>query len=45
MEKIEPVAAYIRVSTVEQKLHGLSLDAQKMKLKEYAKAHNMKIVE
>ena len=44
MEKIEPVAAYIRVSTTEQKLHGLSLDAQKMKLKEYAKKHNMKIV-
>lgn len=45
MEKIEPVAAYIRVSTTEQKLHGLSLDAQKMKLIEYAKNHNMKIVE
>lgn len=45
MEKIEPVAAYIRVSTTEQKLHGLSLDAQKMKLKEYAKTHNMRIVE
>ena len=45
MEKIEPVAAYIRVSTTEQKLHGLSLDAQKMKLIAYAKAHGMKIVE
>ena len=45
MNKIEPVAAYIRVSTTEQKLHGLSLDAQKMKLKEYAKKHDMKIVE
>lgn len=45
MKKIEPVAAYIRVSTTEQKLHGLSLDAQKMKLKEYAKNHDMKIVE
>lgn len=44
MQKIEPVAAYIRVSTTEQKLHGLSLDAQKMKLKEYAKNHHMKIV-
>ena len=44
MNRIEPVAAYIRVSTTEQKLHGLSLDAQKMKLKEYAKKHNMKIV-
>lgn len=45
MKKIEPVAAYIRVSTTEQKLHGLSLDAQKMKLIAYAKAHGMKIVE
>lgn len=43
--KIERVAAYVRVSTQEQKLHGLSLDAQKMKLNEYAKANNMKIVE
>ncbi len=42
---VELVAAYVRVSTQEQKLHGLSLDAQKMKLTEYAKAHNMKIVE
>ena len=45
MNKIELVAAYIRVSTTEQKLHGLSLDAQKMKLIAYAKAHGMKIVE
>lgn len=43
--KIERVAAYIRVSTQEQKLHGLSLDAQKEKLKEYAKKHGLKIVE
>ena len=42
---VELVAAYVRVSTQEQKLHGLSLDAQKMKLEEYAKEHNMKIVE
>ena len=33
---VELVAAYVRVSTQEQKLHGLSLDAQKMKLAEYA---------
>lgn len=44
MKKIVPVAAYIRVSSTEQKLHGLSLDAQKMKLKQYAKAHDMRIV-
>ena len=42
--KIERVAAYIRVSTQEQKLHGLSLDAQKMKLTEYAAKNNMRIV-
>ena len=45
MKKIERVACYIRVSHTEQALHGLSLDAQKMKLKEYAKAHDMRIVE
>lgn len=45
MNRIENVAGYIRVSHTEQKLHGLSLDAQKMKLKEYAKKHNMRIVE
>ena len=43
--KLERVAAYVRVSSTEQKLHGLSLDAQKMKLNDYAKKHNMKIVE
>ena len=42
---VECVAAYVRVSHQEQKLHGLSLDAQKMKLTEYAEQHNMKIVE
>lgn len=45
MEKIERVAAYVRVSHTEQKLHGLSLDAQKMKLTEYAEKNHMKIVE
>lgn len=43
--KIERVAAYVRVSHQEQKLHGLSLDAQRMKLTEYAEANGMKIVE
>ena len=42
---IEEVAAYVRVSSQEQKLHGLSIDAQKQKLTEYADAHNLKIVE
>ena len=43
--RAELVAAYVRVSTQEQKLHGLSLDAQKMKLTEYAEKNNMRIVE
>ena len=42
---IEKIACYIRVSTDEQKLHGISLDAQIDKLTEYAKTHNLKIVE
>lgn len=42
---VELVAAYVRVSHQEQKLHGLSLDAQKMKLTEYAEKNNMRIVE
>lgn len=41
---IEEVAAYIRVSTQEQKLHGISIEAQEQKLKEYAEKNNMKIV-
>ncbi len=45
MQKIELVAAYVRVSSQEQKLHGYSLDAQKMKLTEYAEKNNMRIVE
>lgn len=42
---IEEVAAYVRVSTTEQKMHGISIDAQTQKLTEYAENHNMKIVE
>jgi DNA invertase Pin-like site-specific DNA recombinase len=45
MQYIEEVAAYVRVSTTEQKMHGISIDAQKEKLTEYAENHNMKIVE
>lgn len=41
---LERVACYIRVSTEEQKLHGISLDAQILKLTEYAEKHNLKIV-
>ena len=43
-KRIERVAAYVSVSTEEQRLHGLSLDAQKMKLTEYAEKNNMMIV-
>lgn len=43
-KKIELVVCYIRVSTQEQKLHGISLDAQRDKLKEYAEKHGLKIV-
>lgn len=42
---IEEVAAYIRVSSQEQKMHGLSLEAQEQTLREYAEKNNMKIVE
>ena len=40
----ERTAAYIRVSTMEQKLHGLSLDAQRDTLKRYAESHDLEIV-
>lgn len=38
-------ALYIRVSTEEQALHGYSLDAQRDNLTEFAKKHNMLIVD
>lgn len=38
-------ALYIRVSTEEQALHGLSLEAQKADLTRYAKEHNYEIVD
>ena len=44
-EMIERIACYIRVSTQEQKLHGLSLDAQRDKLLHYAEEHGLKIIE
>ena len=43
--KVERVACYVRVSSQEQKLHGLSLDAQRMKLQEYADKNKMKIID
>lgn len=41
---MERVACYIRVSSEEQKLHGISLDAQIDKLQTYADSHNLHIV-
>ena len=44
-EMVERIACYIRVSSQEQKLHGLSLDAQRDKLRQYTEEHNLKIIE
>lgn len=44
-KKIIRIACYIRVSTQEQKLHGLSLDAQRDALRRYAEAHGLNIIE
>lgn len=44
-KSVERIACYIRVSTQEQKLHGLSLDAQRDTLKRYADTHGLKIIE
>ncbi|MBY7008958.1 site-specific recombinase [Clostridium botulinum] len=38
-------AIYIRVSTEEQAMHGLSMDAQKADLTDYAKKHNYEIID
>lgn len=45
VQRVELVAAYVRVSHQEQKLHGISLDAQRAKIQTFADQHNMKIVE
>lgn len=44
-KKLIRVALYIRVSTEEQALHGLSLEAQDTALTEYAKKNGMVIVD
>lgn len=44
-EKLKRTACYIRVSTQEQKLHGLSLDAQRDRLNMYANEHGLLITE
>lgn len=44
IEGIQRAALYIRVSTEEQAMHGLSLTAQRDTLEQYAKENNLKIV-
>lgn len=43
-EKIKRCAAYIRVSTAEQLVHGKSLQAQQEYLERYAFEHNMNLI-
>ncbi len=43
-EKVKRCAAYIRVSTAEQMVHGKSLPAQQEYLERYAAEHNMSLV-
>ena len=42
---MERIACYIRVSTQEQKLHGISLDSQRDILRNYCEKHHLKIVD
>ena len=43
MGKVISAAGYIRVSTAEQALNGLSIETQMAEIEQYAKAHNMKL--
>ena len=43
MSKVISAAGYIRVSTAEQALNGLSIETQMAEIEQYAKAHNMKL--
>ena len=45
MEEIKRAAGYIRVSTAEQSLKGLSIETQMAEIENYAKLHNMKLEE
>lgn len=45
MKEVKSAAGYIRVSTVEQSLKGLSIETQTAEIEAYAKAHNMKLVD
>ena len=43
MSEVIRAAGYIRVSSVEQSLKGLSIETQIAEIESYAKAHNMKL--
>jgi DNA invertase Pin-like site-specific DNA recombinase len=43
MSKVVTAGGYIRVSTQEQALKGLSIETQMAEIENYAKAHNMKL--
>ena len=43
MSEVKRAAGYIRVSTVEQSLKGLSIETQISEIENFAKAHNMKL--
>lgn len=43
-DAVKRAAGYIRVSTVEQSLHGYSLSAQENLLRQYAAEHDMELV-
>ena len=43
MGKVISAAGYIRVSTAEQALNGLSIETQMAEIEQYAKANNMKL--
>lgn len=43
MSKVISAAGYIRVSTTEQALNGLSIETQMAEIESYAQAHNMKL--
>ena len=45
MNEIKRAAGYIRVSTAEQSLKGLSIETQIAEIENYAKLHNMKLEE
>lgn len=45
MEEVKRAAGYIRVSTAEQSLKGLSIETQEEAIRNYCQAHNMKLVD